>query len=171
MGYFEKIRALRFISGVVDQSLVVWRLRCKPSRRKKLTCLFITKYKRTVVRAFNGHFYIQAKVSLHGRCPLIGGTGMLEWRAEIRRVRYSHVCHQGASNQQRSPPAAPSPRTLSKPQCACSNVLYGNMQFIELIKRVNYNQRVLFLNVTPCLIFNLIKYMYVYRYGTMMTMY
>ena len=31
----------------------------------------------TVVPAFNGHFCIQAKVSLHGRCPLIGGTGML----------------------------------------------------------------------------------------------
>ena len=30
-----------------------------------------------VVPAFNGHFCIQAKVSLHGRCPLIGGTGML----------------------------------------------------------------------------------------------
>ena len=54
----------------------------------------------TVVPAFNGHFCIQAKVSLHGRCPLIGGTGMLEWRAEIRRVRCSHVCHQGATNQQ-----------------------------------------------------------------------
>ena len=46
-----------------------------------------------------GHFCIQAKVSLHGRCHLIGGTGMLEWRAEIRRVRCSHVCHQGATNQ------------------------------------------------------------------------
>ena len=57
----------------------------------------------TVVPAFNGHFCIQAKVFLHGRCPLIGGTGMLEWRAEIRRVRNSHVCHQGATNQQRSP--------------------------------------------------------------------
>ena len=106
----------------------------------------------TVVPAFNGH--IQAKVSLHGRCPLIGGTGMLEWRAEIRRVRCSHVCHQGATNQQRSPPAAPSPRMLSKPQCACSIVLYGNMQFIELIKWVNYHQCVLLLNVTPCLIVN-----------------
>ena len=108
----------------------------------------------TVVPAFNGHFCIQAKVSLQGRCPLIGGTGMLEWRAKIRRVRCSHVCHQGATNQQRSPPAAPSPRTLSKPKCACSTVLYGNMQFIELIKRDNYRQRVLFLNVTPCLIVN-----------------
>ena len=28
----------------------------------------------TVVPALNGHFYIQAKVSLHGRCPLIGQT-------------------------------------------------------------------------------------------------
>ena len=73
---------------------------------------------------------------------------MLEWRAEIRRVRCSHVCHQGATNQQRSALAAPNQRTLSKPQCACSNVLYDNMQFIELIKRVNYHQRVLFLNVT-----------------------
>ena len=79
---------------------------------------------------------------------------MLERRAEIRRVRCSYVCHQGATNQQRSSPAAPSPRTLSKPQCACSAVLYGNMPFIELIKRVNYYQRVLFLNVTPCLIVN-----------------
>ena len=79
---------------------------------------------------------------------------MLEWRAEIRGVRCSHVCHQGATNQQRSPSAAPSPRTLSKPQCTCSTVLYGNMQFIELIKRVNYHQRVLCLNVTPCLIVN-----------------
>ena len=79
---------------------------------------------------------------------------MLEWRAEIRHVRCSHVCHQGATNQQRSLPAAPSPKMLSKPQCACSTVLYGNMQFIELIKRVNYHQRVLFLNVTPCLIVN-----------------
>ena len=108
----------------------------------------------TVVPAFNGHFYIQAKVSLHDRCPLIGGTGMLEWRTEIRCVRCSHVCHQGATNQQRSPPAAPSLTTLSKPQCTCITVLYGNMQFIELIKRVNYHQHVLFLNVTPCLIVN-----------------
>ena len=36
----------------------------------------------TVVPAFNGHFCIQAKVSLHGRCPLIRGTGMLEWRVQ-----------------------------------------------------------------------------------------
>ena len=80
---------------------------------------------------------------------------MLEWRSEIRRVRCSHVCHQGATtNQQRLPPTAPSPRMLSKPQCACNIVLYGNMQFIELIKRVNYHQHVLLLNVTPCLIVN-----------------
>ena len=36
----------------------------------------------TVVPAFNGHFCIQAKVSLHSRCPIIGGTGMLEWRVQ-----------------------------------------------------------------------------------------
>ena len=108
----------------------------------------------TVVPAFNGHFCIQTKVSLHGRCSLIGGTSMLEWRTEIRRVRCSHVCHQGVTNQQQSPPAAPRPRMLSKPQCACSTLLFGNMQFIELIKLVNYHQRVLFLNVTPCLIVN-----------------
>ncbi|KAI0236309.1 hypothetical protein LSAT2_013134 [Lamellibrachia satsuma] len=38
---------------------------------------------------------------------------MAEWRAEIRRVRCSYVCHQGATNQQRSPPAAPNPDFLS----------------------------------------------------------
>ena len=97
-------------------------------RVNRVVLLYLAK-SCTVVPAFNGQFCIQAKVSLHGRCPLIGGTGMLEWRAEIRCVRCSHVCHQGATNQQRSPPAAPSPRTMSKPQCACSTVLYGNMQF------------------------------------------
>ena len=37
MGYFEKIRALRFISGVVDQSLIG---------------IYITKYKRTYIKIY-----------------------------------------------------------------------------------------------------------------------
>ena len=47
-------------------------------------CKYYTKtiHSFTVVPALKGHFCIQAKVSLHGRCPLIGGTGMLEWRVQ-----------------------------------------------------------------------------------------
>ena len=56
---------------------------------------------------------------------------------DSRHVRCSHICHQGSTKQQRSPPAAPSPKTMSKSLCACSTVLYANTQFVELIKRIN----------------------------------
>ena len=46
------------------------------TRKQKVTLRASISHRCTVVPAFNGHFCIQAKVSLHGRCPLIGGTGM-----------------------------------------------------------------------------------------------
>ena len=39
----------------------------------------LTIFGYTVVPLFSGHYWFQAKVSLHWGCPLIRGTDILEW--------------------------------------------------------------------------------------------
>ena len=88
-----------------------------------------------------------------------------------RCVRCSNICHEAATKQQRSPPAAPSLWMLSKP-CVLAALSYTpTCSLWNLLNLLFLHQCVLFLNVAPCWFLDWMKHVRILlwnRYNMMM---